>query len=215
MKRLFILSLLVCCILDVAADRFYIEDFSVVRGKSVVMPLKLDNDMQYTAFQADVYLPEELSVNSDNGSYGFALTDRKGNHQFSVSRLPDGGYRLLSYSVDLEAYSGNNGTLVTVPITASDDFADTVVIEIKKVLFTTLAAVVVPFPDEQCTVTVLASLPGDVNDDGIVSIADVSDLIDYLLGVDVSPFNETNADVDQDGSIAIGDVSDLIDLLLG
>ena len=55
---------------------------------------------------------------------------------------------------------------------------------------------------------------GDVNDDGTVSIGDVTTLIDYLLGSEPEPFNPLNADVSQDGNISIGDVTSLIDQLL-
>ena len=55
---------------------------------------------------------------------------------------------------------------------------------------------------------------GDVNDDGQVSIKDVTTLIDYLLGGDVT-INELAADVKADGNISIADVTTLIDMLLG
>lgn len=55
---------------------------------------------------------------------------------------------------------------------------------------------------------------GDVNCDGIVSINDVTDLIDYLLGTMPKIFNDKAADVDLDGQVSIGDVTGLIDLLL-
>ena len=54
---------------------------------------------------------------------------------------------------------------------------------------------------------------GDVNDDGMVSISDVTVLIDYLLGSNPQPFNEANANVDG-GDISISDVTALIDILL-
>ncbi len=57
-------------------------------------------------------------------------------------------------------------------------------------------------------------LLGDVNDDGEVGIKDVSALIDYLLGMEVKPFNKFNADVNENNNIAINDVSVLIDMLL-
>ena len=57
-------------------------------------------------------------------------------------------------------------------------------------------------------------LRGDADDDGEVTIADVSTLVDYLLGNPVDPFNTLNADADEDGEIAIADVSALIDYLL-
>ena len=55
---------------------------------------------------------------------------------------------------------------------------------------------------------------GDVNEDGLVNIADVTCLIDYLLGANPQPFNELNADVNYSGEINIADVTALIDILL-
>ena len=55
---------------------------------------------------------------------------------------------------------------------------------------------------------------GDVNDDGVVNIADVTALIDYLLGSG-NTINLKNSDVNQDGVINIADVTALIDMLLG
>ncbi|MBQ9577685.1 MAG: hypothetical protein IJV11_12510, partial [Muribaculaceae bacterium] len=54
--------------------------------------------------------------------------------------------------------------------------------------------------------------PGDVNHDHMVNIADVTTLIDYLLGnADICIIC---ADVDSDNQVSIGDVTALIDLLL-
>lgn len=58
-------------------------------------------------------------------------------------------------------------------------------------------------------------LIGDVNEDGAVSIKDVSPLIDYLLGEAPEVFNATNADIDENENINIKDLSLLIDMLLG
>lgn len=58
------------------------------------------------------------------------------------------------------------------------------------------------------------ALPGDVNDDGNVTIEDVTALIDYLLLNDISASNMNNADVNSDGTIDIADVTSLIDQLL-
>lgn len=61
-------------------------------------------------------------------------------------------------------------------------------------------------------VFVINILRGDVNGDGRLSIDDVTELINYLLGN--GPINETNADVDANGFINIEDVTALIFLLL-
>lgn len=57
-------------------------------------------------------------------------------------------------------------------------------------------------------------IQGDVNGDEQVSIADVTDLIDYLLISDASLINLANADVDDDGKVSIADVTVIIDYLL-
>ena len=55
-------------------------------------------------------------------------------------------------------------------------------------------------------------LVGDVNEDGEVTISDVTLLIDYITGNEsqISPA----ADINEDGEITIGDLSALIDLLI-
>lgn len=55
---------------------------------------------------------------------------------------------------------------------------------------------------------------GDVNHDQIVSIKDVTDLIDYLLGTN-SDICLICADMNGDEAVTIKDVTDLIDFLLG
>ena len=62
-------------------------------------------------------------------------------------------------------------------------------------------------------VTAPAGLKGDVDDDGLVTISDVTALVDYLLGG--GEINAQNADMDEDGKITIADVTSLIDRLLG
>lgn len=67
------------------------------------------------------------------------------------------------------------------------------------------------------TVTLIDNGPvyvvGDVNHDGSVNIADVTALIDRLLGTEGGSYAETS-DINGDGSINIADVTALIDMLL-
>ena len=193
-----------------ATDRFYIEDFTINPGETITVSIQLDNEVSYTAFQSDLYLPEGLTAAN------FALTDRKhANHTLTATILPDGGIRLLSYSLNLKTYSGNSGALVTFDVTAEEDFVEPVVIDLQNTLFTTDAGIEIPFEDETCTVTPTPSfIVGDMNGDDNVNITDVTALIDYLLTNDASNINLNNADCNQDSSINISDVTALIDYLL-
>ena len=57
-------------------------------------------------------------------------------------------------------------------------------------------------------------LRGDADDDGTVTIADVTTIIDYILSGDNNGINLDNADCDQDGTTGIADVTTIIDYIL-
>lgn len=195
-----------------ANDRFYIEDFSFATTDTCTVNLLLDNEETYTAFQFDLYLPDGLTMVPGSAT----LTDRQGSdHTLTVNEIADGVIRLMSYSLGINTFSGNSGALVTLDIAATNEFVGTATIVMRNVLFTTATGLEVPFGDEICAVTVTDKLLiGDVNDDGSVTITDVSVLISYLLSGEVTPFNAGNADVNTDGNVSITDVSALISLLL-
>ena len=54
-------------------------------------------------------------------------------------------------------------------------------------------------------------MPGDVNEDGEVNIADVTMLVNVILG----NAEAENADVNTDGTIDIADVTALVNIILG
>jgi len=55
-------------------------------------------------------------------------------------------------------------------------------------------------------------LLGDANGDGAVNVADVSAIIDYILGL--TDIDQTTADYNGDGSVNIADISEIIDYIL-
>lgn len=203
-RILITLFLVVAATFSVAAtDRFFIEDFTIQRGQNAQVEILLDNETQYTAFQADLYLPDGLTI--VDGS--FALTSRKAaDHTLSTSILPDGAIRLMSYSMRVNAYKGNSGTLVTFQVTASETLNIPATVALKNILFTSTAGTETVFANTQCTIY----LVGDVNGDGLVNIADVTSLIDLLLA---NSEWSAKADVNGDGNISIADVTTLIDML--
>ena len=74
------------------------------------------------------------------------------------------------------------------------------------------------FLDEVCAYVPATLVLGDVNRDGSITIADVTALVDIILGKDATTpytYDHDAADVNQDGSITIADVTALVDLILG
>lgn len=215
-KIVFMMITAITALVGSAQDRFYIEDFSIAPGETRTVSIMLNNETAYTAFQSDIYMPVGLTIEQEDGEYIFDLTNRKGRDHNIASQLQiDGAIRVMSYSPSIKAYSGNSGPLVTFQVTADNDFKGHATILMKTILLITTAGVEIAFGDEECLVTIPNSaLKGDVDDDGNVGIADVSLLIDYLLGSYFYIFNTENGDMDDDNNISIADVAILIDTLL-
>ena len=76
----------------------------------------------------------------------------------------------------------------------------------KKLLLTLLAIVA-------CGLSVFANVKGDVNCDGYVTAADITELYNYLLNNDMTYYN--TVDVNGDGNITAADVTFIYDILLG
>lgn len=67
-----------------------------------------------------------------------------------------------------------------------------------------------------CTVNVVegADVPGDVNHDGEVNVADINAVIDIVLGGNADDQTQERADVNGDGEINIADINAIIDIIL-
>ena len=73
-------------------------------------------------------------------------------------------------------------------------------------------------PSAFATTTLSFANPGDINKDGTISIADVTALVNIILGKDegeTPQFDHAAADVNEDGSVSIADVTALVNLILG
>lgn len=138
LKKLFIAIVSVfSCISIYAENKFYIEDFSIEPGETKELEILLTNDVEFSAFQADIYIPEGLTVYQEDGEYIFDLSDRKyRDHTLSAALQVDNAIRLLSYSTKVKNYSGNEGALVYFTVTADADFSGTHQIEIRNIVFT-------------------------------------------------------------------------------
>lgn len=218
-KKTITLLLMMAAAMNLAAttDRFYIEDFSIEAGETRQVEMLLDNETAYTAFQTDLMLPPGLTVEQEDDEYIFDLTQRKANDHTIISQMrSDGALRVVSFSMNVRAYTGNSGALVTFSLMAADDFRGTATIELKNTKFTTLDGQEVMFMNEICQVQGPAALqPGDVNGDDTIDIDDVTALIQHVLGGgDSESFNLDAANVNGDGGIDIDDVTTLIAMIL-
>lgn len=201
----------------VSRDRLYIEDFHIAAGVTLQVPVLLVNDTAYSGLQTDLYLPSGLSLDMEYDEYIIDLTSRKDNSHTVASRLmEDGAIRIYISSVSAKEFKGNSGAIMTLSLTAANDFTGPAVIELKNSICAEAIGTRHVLDNEICHVNP-STTPiklGDVDDDGVVNISDVTALIDYLLSGNATNISVVNADVDADGNVNISDVTALIDLLL-
>lgn len=164
-----------------------------------------DFDELYT-FNAEVYYADHMSefwTDGDKTELPYLIADYDPFFdiwdtpffQSSDPELP-ASERLFQWRIGLQVYYTDNGVK-----TASD----IVYVELKDEDYSPPYNGVFPKP---------VGLFGDVNDDGELTIKDVTVLINYLLTDYENPFNKFNADVNNDDKHSISDVTALINMLL-
>ena len=120
-----------------AGNKFYIEDFSIEAGESKEIAILLTNDVTFSGFQADIYLPEGLSIYQEDDEYIFDLSSRATrSHSISSALQADGAYRIACFSSSSKDIKENEGELVYFTVIADDDFSGTHTITVKNTIFT-------------------------------------------------------------------------------
>ena len=217
MKKAIAILMAVAVALNVAAtDQLRIEDFSIFPGETMQVVLFLDNEQSFTAFQTDLILPEGLSVVQEDEEYLFELTGRKASDHSIISKLrEDGAIRMVSFSIGVKPYSGHQGAIVVIPLTADANFMAPATIELKHSICTTVDGVEYRLEGDSCNVELSEQmLLGDVNGDGAVNVADVTSLISYVLNGCTATFHTENAHMNDDGVLNVADVTALISYIL-
>ena len=199
-----------------AINRLYLPDFVISPGETMQVALIMENDEQVTAIQTDLILPEGLTIVQEDDEYLFDLTNRAASDHTIISKLrQDGAIRMVSFSIGVKPYKGNDGAVVVINLKAADDFVGPATIELKNSIIADLEGQEFFLAGDSCEVQLLEQQRlGDVNGDGRVNITDVTSLINYLLAGCQTSFHIENAQMNGDGLININDVTSLINLLL-
>lgn len=113
-------------------DYLSVEDFTIYAGETKEVEIYLDNTKGYTAFQADIHLPEGL-VLAENASLG----SRASVSHMLVTCLSNANVlRTVAFSLLAEDFNSNDGCLVKFAVTAKKNFAGGT-LSIENVMFAT------------------------------------------------------------------------------
>lgn len=197
MIRKFLSLLFVACLgtMSAVADDtkyVYADAMTANAGDEVTLSVKMKNDSPISGYQYDLVLPEGMSVVTDEEDFPLvylstARTTPAKMNFFDQTLISSSHLRVLCYSSKGYSFSGNDGevTLITVKVDENmvsgtyDLRLEDIQLSYSGDSFDT-ALKTVP-------ITVIGKSPEtsasryDVNQDGKVTIADVNELINYLL----------------------------------
>lgn len=143
-KRVFKLVVSIVAILMAlntnAQVSFYIEDFIIEQDKKEkeVLVYMTNEPSNITGIQMDIYMPEGLSILSDEIGYYIELGSRTSSrkHTLESALQKDGAVRIVCASSKLYPFSGNEGDVLILTIVADEKFGGTGVIELKNCVAT-------------------------------------------------------------------------------
>lgn len=179
-------------------------------------------------FQFDMYLPEGIEVVKTDGSYAVDLGAIAKDHKVFCSKLADGSYRLLCYSMTNSCFAKNSGEVMRIQLTTTKIITQgTYPITLKKLELAKANGLDSPRQGDSDILsgkgrvegdgTFSYEIPnnkGDVNNDGVVSMSDVNLVLNYCIRENKTDINLYMADVDEDGKVTLSDAKAITTLYL-
>ena len=196
----------------------FAQSLKAAAGAEFLLPIEMNNVNAISGVQFDLYLPEGMLLSKDEyGDYDIQLSDRTTvrRHTVSARVMTDGALRVVVSSQQNYTFTGNSGTLLTLPLypqstmeTGDHD------VELKNIILTDPQETRYAAPDMKSVITVSNFSMGDVNNDGFIDVADLSGVVCFILENAGESLVFNAADMDGNGVVEINDYSALVNVIL-
>ncbi|MBQ7419663.1 MAG: choice-of-anchor D domain-containing protein [Prevotella sp.] len=147
----------------------------------------------------------------------FTFSSRATDYQVEITKQSDDCYRVYVYSEHNTPITVGDGSVITLIYNKVEGLASydkTNILADQIILSTAEGRDCASSPTATLQVGGLSGLMGDANNDGHVSVTDISCVVDYILERDSSEFTKSQADMNQDGRITVTDVVQIIHAIL-
>lgn len=191
------------------------KDVILSTKKPTPVTVSMTNTKDIIGFQADIVLPEGLTIpRDDEGELKIALSSRAAKTHTLTAEMKGNVVKMVAISLQNSSFAENEGPLFTFEVEATDDNQTEGTIEIKNIILSERGNAEHYLPPVWETYTVRNYTPGDTNDDGRITVSDITGMVDYVVGREVEQFTTSAADMNGDGKVTVGDITMLIDLIL-
>ena len=202
---------------EVPVEGYWLQmyDATVNAGDTIIIPVEMWNENDVVAFQTDIELPDGFELVKEDGKYAISLSDRaSADHTVMANELSDGKIRVLCYSTDNIAFTGDRGELFYLPVKVSKDANDGTV-RLRNTRFTLSDLTEYNIPSVAVAAIIVNHIiPGDVNNSGDVTVTDIVATAQYILEMNPDPFIFEAADMNEDGIITVTDITLIANLIL-
>ena len=174
--------------------------------KGYTLKVGMDNyTTDLVGMQFDVHWTNAMHYESVKAS------DRWNNEHITAIPINDNTLRVVAYTIPSTAISGNSGELMRLHFTCDDEAYEGTTVRIDSISLSNTKG------EQKSSIQDLAMKivkMGDVNDDGVIDVTDVTMLINRVLGTKSANFHESAADMNGDTVLDVTDVTLLINKVL-
>ena len=124
-KIILLLSLVLSASISLCAqiNALSIPDATIAAGKSIDLPIMLDNSADVVAVQFNIQLPNGFSFTTNRA----ALTERTEGFSVRIKQMTNQNYLVVLYSPTNQPIKARTGAIITVPLTAASTLKDSTV----------------------------------------------------------------------------------------
>lgn len=194
----------------------YADDQNIKRGRWYRLPVCTSGPLHLTALQLDITLPDGLEMATrDDGTCVVELAEGM-TGTLTCMPMADGRYRVTMSTDDKRGLNDDATTLMYMSLRSTAEAATGVRDLRLEDISIAFASDVHEGEAQQPDVTMGLNLElflGDVNQNGRLNVADVTETYRYIRQDATAHFHFSEADVNQNGQVNIADVLGTIDLL--
>ena len=196
--------------------KVYSKEQDVFRNTRYWIPINLKNMEDVLGFQCDVELGDgiEFDKASSGNCNPVVNASRSSSHTIVTNDIETNSIRLIMSSPANEIIYPEDAALLYVPVLISENAIESVEISLKGIVISTSESSSNKLKDYTYRVFIKDLLPGDLDGDGEINVADVTGTISVILNQSHYNLTEEGGDFNGDGNIDIQDVVSIIDHIL-
>lgn len=197
-------------------DVIYVDHAKALTGKSVTLSLKMKHEMKVAGFQFNLVLPENFTIENVTRGEGIKGLDDDDEYiyTFNNSDKEDGSRFFLCYSTTNTAMPEGDIEIAKVVVNVPEGIEPGeygVILKNAELAYGTEKKVI---DYVKGSISVTDYIIGDANNDGIISVVDITAIGQYLLDGDKTNINLAAADANGDGVVSVADITTIAVMIL-